>query len=76
MLYVMLCTALRTILNGVVHDIKTCIFCCCRYEGSTKHIRIQHSDDGSYYLASCHVFPTVAVCVATSGSVRLPSLLY
>ena len=36
-------------------------FDCCRYNGAAKHIRIQRAEDGSYYLASCHVFPTISV---------------
>jgi len=40
--------------------------CCCRYGGQAKHIKIHHADDGSYYLASCHVFPNISVCAAAS----------
>ena len=42
--------------------------CCCRYGGQPKHIKIHHGADGSYYLASCHVFPSISVCAAAAVS--------
>jgi len=43
----------------------------CRYGGQPKHIKIHRGDDGSYYLASCHVFPSISVCAAATASLNV-----
>ena len=74
-LFVMLHVHFVAALTGKWEVKISACFCCCRYDGSAKHIRIQHSNDGSYYLASCHMFPTIPVCTASLVLVILPLLI-